>query len=279
MTMQGGSDGDSVAPGAHASQDERRSPSSRFVLRLAAQWVRESRRIAAFTGAGISAESGIPTYRDSDDSLWSKYDPAKFADIDYFLRDATLFWQFFRDVRYQVIGGARPNPGHLALAAMEKTGRLLGVITQNIDGLHQEAGSQRVVELHGNTRQIGCLDCDATFTMEQVRAQLEEALPPPCRACGGRLKPRVVFFGEMLPAQALEQADELTAACDLLIAIGSSLQVYPAAAVPELAKRGGARLILINKTPTAFDDLADIVLHESASQVLPHLAAVLAEDC
>ena len=250
-----------------------------FTMRLATQLVAEAEKIVAFTGAGISAESGIPTYRDADDSLWSRYDPSKFADIDYFMRDSTLFWEFFRDVRYQAIHTALPNPGHLALAAMEQTGRLRGVITQNIDGLHQEAGCRTVVELHGNTRVIGCLNCSADYTMDEVRAQLVKQLPPPCPACGGRLKPRVVFFGEMLPEAALERAAEFTHDCDLLLAIGSSLQVYPAAAFPERAKSRGARLIIINKTPTAYDGLADAVLREPAGSVLPHLAETVERHC
>lgn len=242
-------------------------------LQRAVAFVREATRIAAFTGAGISAESGIPTYRDTDNSLWSEYDPDKFADIDYFMRDSSLYWRFFRDVRYPAIRNAPPNPGHRALAQMEHAGRLIGLITQNIDGLHQEGGSDRVIELHGNTRNIDCLSCGARYSMDEVRAQIETELPPPCRACGGMLKPKVVFFGESLPEQALADAALITAQCDLLLAIGSSLVVYPAAAFPERAKMHGAKLIIINKTPTPYDALAEVVLRESSGDVLPALAA------
>jgi NAD-dependent deacetylase len=241
-------------------------------LRRAEKLLAGARRAVAFTGAGISAESGIPTYRDSDDSLWRQYDPDKFANIDYFVRDPSLYWRFFQDVRYRIISTARPNPGHHALAALERAGRLGAVITQNIDGLHQAAGSREVIELHGNTRTIGCLRCGRTFTMEQVYAQLAVELPPPCRACGGMLKPQVVFFGEMLPESAFERALEEARRCDLLIAVGSSLQVHPAALLPRYAREHGARLIIVNKTPTPSDAEADAVLREPAGRVLPALA-------
>lgn len=246
-------------------------------LERACELVHRAQRIVAFTGAGISAESGIPTYRDAEESLWKQYDPDKVVNIHYFQRDPKPYWHFFREQRYIVMSRARPNAGHIALAEMEQTGRLRAVITQNIDGLHQAAGSQKVIELHGNTRTIGCLRCEADHTMEEVYAQLETTFPPVCRECGGGLKPRVVFFGESLPRKALLAAAEEARATDLLIAIGSSLQVYPAAAVPSEARRAGAKLLIVNKTPTPFDDMADGVLRAAAGRVLPKLAAVLSE--
>lgn len=243
-------------------------------LARARELIAQASRIVAFTGAGISAESGIPTYRDAPTSLWSKYDPDKFANINYFLRDSSLYWRFFQDVRYQAISSAKPNPGHAALAAMERAGKLAAVITQNIDGLHQAAGSRCVIELHGNTRSIRCLGCGEGYTMEAVYEQLKTQLPPPCRSCGGMLKPEVVFFGEALPQKALMAAADAIHACDLLIAVGSSLLVYPAAALPEQAKAHGAKLIIVNMTPTPFDHLADGLLHEPAGTVLPVLAEV-----
>ncbi len=250
-----------------------RAPNADGPLARASELVAASKRIVAFTGAGISAESGIPTYRDSDDSLWTQYDPDKFANIHYFMQDSSLYWRFFQDVRYQVMATAEPNPGHFALAQMERAGRLRALITQNIDGLHQKAGSEHVIELHGNTRSIRCLACGERYTMEVVYQQLQEELPPPCKACGGLLKPEVVFFGEALPANALNAAAEEASSCDLLISIGSSLQVYPAAALPEQAKARGARLIVVNKTPTPFDGIADVVLREASGSVLPVFAA------
>ncbi|MCK4304749.1 MAG: NAD-dependent deacylase [Candidatus Eisenbacteria sp.] len=238
----------------------------------ARQLVGQASRMVAFTGAGISAESGIPTYRDAENSLWKAYDPQKTVQIDFFLRDPAPFWRFFRDLRYKAISAAKPNPGHLALAEMERAGKLSAIITQNIDGLHQAAGSQRVIELHGNTRRIGCLNCSGSFTMETVYQLLEKELPPRCPECGGMLKPKVVFFGEALPQEALMDAARYSTTCDLLIAVGSSLQVYPAAALPERARASGAKLIIINKTPTPFDYLADALLHQAAGEVLPVLA-------
>jgi NAD-dependent deacetylase len=242
-------------------------------LERARQLLQEATFVVAFTGAGISAESGIPTYRDCDDALWRQYDPAQFAEINAFMRDSSLYWRFFQDVRYAAISAARPNPGHRALAILEQEGRLKAIITQNIDGLHQEAGSREVIELHGNTRRIRCLACGAAFAMDAVFEQLKRELPPPCRSCGGMLKPEVVFFGEALPERALARAADLVGRCDLLIAVGSSLVVYPAAALPVEAKRRGAALIIVNKTPTPHDRDADVVLRLAAGEVLPRLVA------
>ena len=234
-----------------------------------------AREVVAFTGAGISAESGIPTYRDTEDSLWSRYDPEEYAHIDAFMRDSTLFWRFFQDVRYRTIREARPNPAHRALAALERAGKLKAVITQNIDGLHQAAGSREVTELHGNTHRIRCLRCGGGYSMDEVYALLRATLPPPCPSCGGMLKPEVVLFGESLPEGALARAAAWVDRCDLLLAVGSSLSVYPAALLPQRARARGAGLILINKTPTPADAEADAVLHEAAGEVLPRLAAAL----
>ncbi|MBD3236436.1 MAG: NAD-dependent protein deacylase [Candidatus Eisenbacteria bacterium] len=241
-------------------------------LARAEEIVARARQIVAFTGAGISSESGIPTYRDTNDAIWEKYDSETIAEISHFRRDPRNFWRFFQEARYVAMSQAEPNPGHRALAAMERAGRLHSVITQNIDGLHQQAGSQRVIELHGNTRRILCLECGERHAFEEVYEILQLRNPPPCRACGGMLKPDVVFFGEPLPAAALMEAGQAIADCDLLIAIGSSLVVYPAAALPEQAKRQGADLMLVNLTPTAYDSIADVVLPASAGEVLPALA-------
>ncbi len=243
----------------------------------ARELVRGAARIVAFTGAGISAESGIPTYRDAEESMWRKYDPEQVVQIDAFLADPEPFWHFFIDVRYRAMEEAQPNPGHDALARMEAAGRLEAVITQNIDGLHQMAGSRRVIELHGNTRSIGCLACGATHSMADVYRILQERIPPPCPACGGMLKPRVVFYGEALPEAALAEAAEMVMACDLLIAVGSSLRVYPAAALPEQAKLRGAGLIIVNQTTTPYDDLADSLLRQASGSVLPGLAQAALE--
>lgn len=229
--------------------------------------VSTARRIVAFTGAGISAESGIPTYR-GDDGVWHKYDPAKYANIHNFLKDPQYYWNFFKEVRYPVIKKAKPNKAHIALARLEENGKLEAVITQNIDDLHQLAGSKRILELHGNTRRISCLNCKKQHTMDEVYSRLETQLPPLCSECSGILKPEVVFFGESLPVTVLEEAINVTNDCDLFLAIGSSLVVQPAASLPFTAKEKGAKLIIINKDATPLDTFADIVFHTTASEVL-----------
>jgi len=229
--------------------------------------VSTARRIVAFTGAGISAESGIPTYR-GDDGVWHKYDPAKHANIHNFLKDPQYYWNFFKEVRYPVIKKAKPNKAHIALARLEENGKLEAVITQNIDDLHQLAGSKRILELHGNTRRISCLNCKKQHTMDEVYSRLETQLPPLCSECSGILKPEVVFFGESLPVTVLEEAINVTNDCDLFLAIGSSLVVQPAASLPFTAKEKGAKLIIINKDATPLDTFADIVFHTTASEVL-----------
>ncbi len=222
--------------------------------------------IVAFTGAGISAESGIPTYRGAD-GVWKKYDPAKFASIDYFYKDPSYYWNFFREVRYPGLKEASPNPGHYALAKLEEKG-LRSVITQNIDGLHRLAGSSKVLEIHGNTRRIICLKCSKKYTMDEAYELLHSQMPPKCPDCQGLLKPDVVLFGESLPLDVLNEAQEEARRCDLFLSIGSSLVVQPAASLPGMAKDGQSKLVIINKEPTSFDFKADLVIHGSASEAL-----------
>ena len=225
-----------------------------------------SESLVAFTGAGLSSESGIPTYRGTN-GIWAKYDPAKYASYDYFITDPSYYWQFFRDVRYPSLQNAQPNTAHYALVELEKRSILQQVITQNIDGLHQMAGQSNVCELHGNTRQIVCMECHKIFSMDEVFQQLAKELPPHC-TCGGLLKPNVVFFGESLPQEALNKAWQAARACDTFLVVGSSLQVYPAAQIPVTAKENGALLVIINIDITPLDHIADLVIHEKASAVL-----------
>jgi NAD-dependent deacetylase len=229
--------------------------------------IQEAANIVAFTGAGISAESGIPTYRGSD-GLWNKYDPDKYANVNEFTKDPSYYWNFFREVRYPVLKAAAPNAAHRLLARMEEQGKLRAVITQNIDGLHQEAGSGNVLELHGNTRTFACTACRKTYTLEEVRVLLETELPPPCSTCRGLIKPAVVMFGEPLPGDILREAETQSRNCDLFLAIGSSLLVQPAASMPVIAKRAGAKLVIINKDETRLDAMADLAIHGTASQIL-----------
>lgn len=230
--------------------------------------IKNSKHIVAFTGAGISAESGIPTYR-GENGLWNKYDPNRYANIDYFLQDPSYYWSFFREVRYPMLKKVKPNKAHMALVELEKEEDLKTVITQNIDGLHQEAGSSSVIELHGTTRQIYCMNCSEEYSLDEAFSLLETECPPLCRECRGNLRPAVVFFGEALNPQVLQSAHKAAESCDLLIAIGSSLVVYPAADIPLRAKQRGASLAIINKEKTPLDVYADHVINDEAGKVLP----------
>jgi len=233
------------------------------------KFVSISDQIVAFTGAGFSAESGISTFRGAG-GLWSKYDPSIYADVNRFREDPSYYWSFFRDERYPVIKRAKPNEGHFALVELEKRGKLYRVITQNIDGLHQVAGSSDVIELHGNTRMIFCLSCDRVYSMDEAYRLLQEELPPRC-SCGGVLKPGTVLFGEPLPQVALDMAMLAARNCDMFLVLGSSLVVYPAASMPRIAKKNGAVLVIVNIDPTTLDDMADLVISESVSKVLSRL--------
>ncbi len=226
-----------------------------------------STHLIAFTGAGLSAESGIPTYRGAG-GLWTKYDPRIYANINYFLENPSYFWNFFRKERYPVIKQATPNAAHYFLVKMEREDKLSHVITQNIDGLHQKAGQSNVIELHGNTREIVCMDCNKIFSMDEVYKLLEHEFPPKCSSCRGLLRPNTIFFGESLPQNKLNEAMQLALKCDLFLVLGSSLVVSPAAQIPKIAKDAGAALVIINVDKTPLDDLSNLVIHDKVSKVL-----------
>ena len=220
----------------------------------------------AFTGAGISAESGIPVYR-GEGGLWTKFDPYKVAHIDTFRADPGQYWAYSLQHRRT---DAEPNPAHRALAQLEQLGLLSGVITQNTDGLHQKAGSRTVIELHGSSHAVVCLDCGRSFPRADIDRLNREHCPPLCPSCGGRfLKPTVVMFGEALPNDALMAAQALALAADLVLIVGSSLQVYPAAGIPRLARESGGKLCIINTEPTPFDEVAALVIQGKAGEILP----------
>ncbi len=227
-------------------------------------------RIVVFTGAGASEESGIPTYRGTG-GFWTKYDPDKYASISYFEKDPSYYWSFFRDTRGPLLHDAKPNPAHYAIAELERNDKVLGVITQNIDGLHQAAGSGQVIELHGSSRSFHCMKCRKSYNLDEAESALEKDLPPECTVCGGILRPDVVFFGEMLPPGAIEKSFKLARECSLLLVVGSSLFVYPASQVPVAALESGARLGIINMEPTPMDGAASWVFHEKAGKILPLL--------
>ncbi|OGF64706.1 MAG: hypothetical protein A2Y62_14725 [Candidatus Fischerbacteria bacterium RBG_13_37_8] len=232
--------------------------------------LKQARHITVFTGAGISEESGIPTYR-GDDGLWSKYDPARYADIGHFLHDPTYYWNFFQEVRYPLLKNAKPNKAHLVLAELESKVNLKSVLTQNIDGLHQEAGSTKVIELHGTSRVIRCIECSKEYSIDDAFEKAQCNNPPLCTDCKGLLRPAVIFFGEALNPDILQHAFDEAATCDFLLAIGSSMIVYPAAQIPMIAKQNGATLAIINKDATPYDSRADYLFHEKAGTVLAQL--------
>jgi NAD-dependent deacetylase len=231
--------------------------------------------IVPFTGAGISTESGIPDFR-SPGGLWTKYRPIPF---DEFLasqeaRNESWRRRFAVDEQF---GGARPSRGHRAMASLYRDGKVPGVVTQNIDNLHQASGiaPEDVVELHGNTTFALCLECDHRYELSWVRGRMAAAngCAPDCPACGGFVKTATVSFGQAMPDAAMRRAQNLAQSCDLFLAIGSSLVVWPAAGFPLIAKRNGARLIIINREPTEFDDIADLVVHHDIGTVLEPLIA------
>ena len=222
----------------------------------------------AFTGAGISVESGIPHFR-GQGGLWTLFDPYKVAHIDTFKRDPAQYWTYSLNHRRT---DAEPNAAHLALVELERRGHLRAVVTQNTDGLHQKAGSGRVIELHGSSHSVVCLDCEARFPRADIDRLNREHCPPSCPACGGRyLKPTVVLFGEPLPVPALHEAQALAIAADVLLVVGSSLQVFPAGGIPQLARENGADVCIVNAEPTPFDDRAAVVIHGKAGEILPDI--------
>lgn len=229
-------------------------------------------RAVALTGAGASAPSGVPTYRGAG-GQWTRYDPARYASAEGFRHDPSYYWSFFRDERAPALQRAGPNSIHTALAQLERAGRLAAVVTQNIDGLHQQGGSSRVIELHGNSRRFPCQRCSAVLDNEQVRALLEQSLPPKCPECQAEaLRPDVVFFGEVLNEQVLSQAFEVASEADLMLVIGSSLVVEPAASLPIAALGAGADLVVINIDPTPADRLASFIVRVPADEVVPEAA-------
>lgn len=243
----------------------------RAARRLKDLWS-DAATVVAFTGAGASAPSGMPTYRGVGGS-WSRYDPNRYASIDNFRDDPSYYWRFFRDERYPSLVEARPNPVHHSLAALERAGRLAAVVTQNIDGLHRAAGSSRVLELHGNTRQFRCESCAALHDFQSIWEELQNEIPPACPSCADRsLRPDVVLFGEPLNPQVLDAAAQEMDQAELVVVIGSSLVVQPAASLPLAAARRGAKLAILNLEGTPLDHEADLLIPQPADRILPWLA-------
>jgi len=236
-------------------------------LAQARAWLGAARSIAVLTGAGISAESGIPTFR-GPGGLWNNHRPEELATPEAFARNPKLSWEWY-DWRRQRVSAAQPNPGHRALAGLEQKAAEFTLITQNVDGLHRAAGSRNIIELHGSLWRIRCLGCGRE---EENRAVPLRPLPPQC-TCGGLMRPAVVWFGEALPIDAIHRAARAASQCDLLLVCGTSAVVYPAAALPDQAIAAGARVIEVNIEPTPFTDYAHLSLRGRCGEILPQLVA------
>jgi NAD-dependent deacetylase len=242
-------------------------------IRALAALVRTGQPCVALTGAGISTESGIPDFR-SPSGIWAEYDPMEYATIDAFRRDPVKVWDFYAR-RFEVLTRAEPNAGHRALAQLEQAGLVEAVVTQNIDGLHARAGSHGVVEVHGSIRTASCLGCGQQVPLEAVVTALREAPAPPCPQCGEILKPDVVMFGELLPVEAMNRAMELARGAGVLLVVGSALEVYPVAGLPEETVSAGGRLAIVNRGPTPVDRLAAVRIDGGAGETLAALAEEL----
>ncbi|MHA2395590.1 MAG: SIR2 family NAD-dependent protein deacylase [Candidatus Thorarchaeota archaeon] len=239
-------------------------------IKRAKELVAKSKKITAFTGAGISVDSGIPDFR-SEGGLWERYDPHEYATIESFTQNPTKFWTMGRELAETILK-AEPNSAHDGLAKLEADGKLIGVITLNIDNLHQAAGNEHVVELHGNYLRAHCIECNAEYVGEKVHQSVVNGeIPPKCEKCSGVLKSEAILFGEQLPEAAMSEATDMCRDTDLMLVIGTSLSIYPAAFLPQLAKNSGAKVILVNLEGVNRDSVADIVLRGRATEVIPKI--------
>lgn len=239
-----------------------------------ARLIRASRSTVVLTGAGVSVPSGIPDFRSPGTGLWEKVDPMEVAHIDAFHRDSARFWRYYRP-RFAELGAKRPNPAHAVLAELEQQSLIEGIVTQNIDRLHGAAGSKRVVEVHGSIATSSCLDCGERFGVEAVEALFGADGVPACSGCSGRVKPDVVLFGEFLPEAAMAEATAMCERADLVLCIGSSLEVYPVAGLPSIALNRGAKLAIVTKGPTPYDRDATVKLDGDVVDELTALRAAL----
>ena len=242
------------------------SPIKSYIEKLRSH-LQKSSRIVVFTGAGISTESGVSDYR-SKGGIWDRFQPITFQEFLDEEEKRHEYWRRKKEM-FAEMKNAAPNKGHLAIARLDKQGKLLGVITQNIDGFHQAAGNQMVLELHGTNREVICLQCGKVCRFDPVYERLNSGEEVPvCKDCGGLLKPNTISFGQELKREVLQQAIEWAQNCDLLLAVGSTLIVEPAASIPRTAKESGAKLVILNREPTPLDGLADLVIHAEIGPVL-----------
>jgi NAD-dependent deacetylase len=239
------------------------------------QMIADAGNVVAFTGAGISTESGIPDYR-SPGGIWTKMRPIEFGDFLASAEARRVTWRR-KFASHEVLQKATPNAGHRALARLVEQGKMTAVVTQNIDGLHQASGvpDDKVIELHGNATYAACLECRRRYELDWVREifAVDERLPL-CTACGGIIKTATISFGQAMPEPEMERAQQATLAADLFIVLGSSLVVYPAAGFPMLAKRNGSRLVIVNREPTEQDDMADLAIHAEIGATMSRAVGV-----
>jgi NAD-dependent deacetylase len=253
-----------MSVGAHAARDR------------AAALVRDAGTVVALSGAGISVPSGIPDFRTPGTGLWSDVDPMRVAHIDAWRADPERFWAFY-DHRFQTLDGKEPNGAHRALVELERRGRLAAVVTQNIDRLHRVAGTRELVEVHGSIATSSCMACGSRAELAEVRRRVAAAPDgvPRCEDCAAPLKPDVVLFGEMLPEAAIERAIALCAAADVLLCIGTSLEVHPVAGLPELTEAAGGEVVLVTKGPTPWDGRAACKLDGDVEEELEALVEAI----
>jgi len=236
-----------------------------------AQWIVTSKRVVVFSGAGLSTESGIPDFR-SPGGVWDKYNPEDFYFQNFIASEASRekYWQMATEM-WEPIKRAQPNPAHLTIAELERLGKLDCVITQNIDGLHFKAGNseEKVLQLHGTAIFVSCLSCKKRYDRDEIQERIKKGQKAPrCDSCGGLLKPATISFGQSMPEKETQEAYHRSSLSDLFIVIGSSLVVQPAASMPMVAKRNGAKLVIINRDPTPYDDMADLVIHGQAGPIV-----------
>jgi NAD-dependent deacetylase len=238
-----------------------------------AELIRSAGSVVALTGAGVSVPSGIPDFRSPGTGLWANVDPMEVAHISVFRRDPERFWSFYGQ-RFAMLRGKQPNPAHRALVELQRRGRLGPVVTQNIDGLHEAAGTRDLIEVHGSISHASCLECLRRYELEETRERLaDDPVGVPRCDCGHPLKPDVVLFGEFLPMEAMSRAEELSEHADLLLCVGSSLEVYPVAGLPSVCLRAGGRLAIVTQGPTKYDADAEVRL---SGDVVAELEAVVA---
>ena len=248
------------------------SLANREAMKDAAALIRKAERAVVLTGAGISTPSGIPDFRSEGTGLWSREEPLDVASLSTFRTAPERFFQWFQPLASSIFH-AQPNPAHMTLAAFERSGHLQTIITQNIDGLHQKSGSRHVIEIHGTLRTLSCTNCFKKFEASPfLKPYLETGEIPKCLSCNGILKPDVILFGEQLPQSAWYEAQLAARQCDLMVVVGSSLEVLPVAGLPMQALDRGAHLVIINNTPTYLNVRADVVLLDDVATTIPEIA-------